>query len=92
VIEPLQTKAERVFRISILPVGLSVENGIDSTARKFFRDFGIAKLMRRSNFAKTKGVSSFELFSFIFLLVFTGKNLYRTFQMRRAEVPVTATP
>jgi len=43
--------------------------------------------MKKSNFTKTKGASCFQIFRFIFLLVFTGKNLYRTLQLHQDEIP-----
>lgn len=72
---------------SILPENAMFENDIDTTARRFFSDLGICKLMRNSNFKKTKGASCFQIFRFIFLLVFTGKNLYRTLQLHYDEMP-----
>ena len=61
---------------SILPENQAVENQIDH----FFRRYQIGKLLHKTNFAKEKGFSCLFLFRFIFLLVFTGKNLYRTLQ------------
>lgn len=72
---------------SILPDNSTFENEIDTTAQKFFKDLGISKLMKISNFTKTKGISCFQILRFIFSLVFTGKNLYRNLQMHRDEIP-----
>jgi len=71
---------------SILPNYSLFENEIDTTARKFFKDLGISKLMKKSNFTKTKGTSCFQVFCFIFSLIFTGKNLYRTLQLHHDEM------
>jgi hypothetical protein len=65
---------------SILPGTYSNENQLESQISKFFRQHNIGNLLRRSNFGKHKGFSCFHLFRFVFMLAFTGKNLYRTLQ------------
>ena len=37
----------------------------------------IGKLLRKSNISKSCGVSAYEIFQFLLLLVFQGKNLFR---------------
>jgi hypothetical protein len=44
----------------------------------FMLQNNIAKYLKKSNFIKEKGIPVDEIFKFIFSLVFTGKNLYRT--------------
>lgn len=44
----------------------------------FISKNNIAKYLEKSNFKKEKGMTVLEIFTFIFSLVFTGKNLYRT--------------
>ncbi len=73
--------------MSILPERLHFENQIQSTTSRFFHTLGLRKILRQSNFSKTKGVSCFDIFSFIFSLVFTGKNLYRIFEAEQHSVP-----
>jgi len=65
---------------SILPGTCSNENQLESQISKFLKQYNIGNLLRRSNFGKDKGFSCFYLFKFVFMLVFTGKNLYRTLQ------------
>lgn len=65
---------------SILPDQYTVEKQIQSKVDWFFSKNEIGKMLRRSNFGKEKGFSCLYVFRFIFLLVFTGKNLYRTLQ------------
>ncbi len=72
---------------SILADKLYFEKQINSTANRFFHSLGVRKLMQRSNFSKTKGIACFDIFSFMFSLVFTGKNLYRTVQMEGNTIP-----
>jgi hypothetical protein len=57
------------------------ENPVEDTVFRFFKEFSVAKTLRKSNCNKERGVSPIEVFKFIFSLVFSGKNLYRTFQL-----------
>lgn len=41
------------------------------------KELQIGKLLHKSNIRKARGFSAFEVFQFLFLLVFQGKNLYR---------------
>ena len=65
---------------TILPDQYAVEKQFASRVDIFLSKHGIGKTLRRSNFQKEKGFSCLELFKFVFLLVFNGKNLYRTLQ------------
>jgi hypothetical protein len=65
---------------SILPDQYAVEKQFNSRMDNFFTKYEIGKTLRYSNFQKAKGFSCLDLFKFIFLLVFSGKNLYRTLQ------------
>lgn len=59
---------------------VSQKDEIQNHASKFIKKYQIGKIMKRSNFHKDKGLSCIVLFRFIFMLVFTGKNLYRFLQ------------
>jgi len=65
---------------SILPEQYEVEKQFNSRVNNFLSKYKIGKILKNSNFCKQKGISCFIIFKFIFLLVFTGKNLYRTLQ------------
>lgn len=65
---------------SILPEQYEIEKQFNPRVDNFLSKYEIGKILRCSNFHKQKGFSCFELFKFIFLLVFTGKNLYHTLQ------------
>ena len=65
---------------SILPEQYEIEKQLNSRVDDFMSKYEVGKILRRSNFLKEKGFSCLCLFNFIFLLVFTGKNLYRTLQ------------
>lgn len=50
------------------------------TPNKFsdaIKELQIGKLMRKSNITKSCGISAYEVFQFLLLLVFQGKNLFR---------------
>ena len=55
---------------------VSCENQI----HQFFLNQKIGNLLKRSNIDKEKGISPAAVFRVLFTLVFTGKNLYRTFE------------
>ena len=55
-------------------------NANDHTENQFFhplKELQIAKLLHKSNITKSCGVSAYEVFQFLLLLVFLGKNLFR---------------
>lgn len=41
------------------------------------KELQIGKLLRNSNITKSCGVSAYEVFQFLLLLVFQGRNLFR---------------
>lgn len=52
----------------------------ENTQNKFSKaisELQIGKLLRKSNITKSCGVSAYEVFQFLLLLVFQGKNLFR---------------
>lgn len=55
-------------------------NDFENTSRTFssvIKELQIAKILRKSNVVKSCGVSAYEVFQFLLLLVFQGKNLFR---------------
>ena len=61
------------------------EKQFKSTIDRFFKKNKINALLKQSNFSKEKGVPCGSIFKFIFLLVFTGKNLFRTLDSKNIE-------
>ena len=53
------------------------------------RELQIGKLLRRSNITKSCGVSAYEVFQFLVLLVFQGKNLFRFLNSKRKDQAVS---
>ena len=54
-------------------------NEIFNTLNSNFKKLQITQLLKQSNFNKERGFLVTSVFRYIFLLVFSGKNLYRTF-------------
>ena len=54
-----------------------------------FSDLGIARLLRKAGIRKACGYSAYEVFQFLFLLVFQGKNLFRFLNSTRGSAAVS---
>ncbi|UJF35900.1 IS4 family transposase [Paenibacillus hexagrammi] len=66
--------------MSIVSNPSASEQQLTSKVDHFLSQHRISKLLKQSNFIKECGFTCFELFKFIFLLVFSSKNLYQTLQ------------
>ena len=67
-------------------------NQNDHTPNAFsnaFKELQIGKLMRKSNIKKSCGVSAYEVFQFLLLLVFQGKNLFRFLNSKHKDQAVS---
>ena len=53
------------------------------------RDLQIGKLLRSSNITKSCGVSAYEVFQFLLMLVFQGRNLFRFLNSKRKDLAVS---
>ena len=56
------------------------------------KELQIGKLLRKSNISKSCGVSAYEIFQFLLLLVFQGKNLFRFLNSKRKDQAVSKIP
>lgn len=65
---------------SILPKNHQIEKEFQTKIDTFFKQCHLSKLLKQSNFQKQAGFSCLHIFRFIFMLVFTGKNLFRMLQ------------
>ncbi|SHK01210.1 Transposase DDE domain-containing protein [Hathewaya proteolytica DSM 3090] len=54
-----------------------------------FKEIEIGKLMRKSNITKACGISAYEVFQFLLLLVFQGKNLFRFLNSKHKDRAVS---
>lgn len=67
-------------------------NKNDHTPNKFshaLKELQIGKLLRKSNITKSCGVSAYEVFQFLLLLVFHGKNLFRFLNSKHKDQAVS---
>lgn len=61
---------------TILPENHQIEKEINTSIDTFFKQNGLGKLLKQSNFHKQAGFSCTYILRFIFMLVFTGKNMF----------------
>lgn len=64
----------------------------DHTSNEFsktIKELKIGKLLRKANITKSCGIPAFEVFQFLLLLVFQGKNLYRFLNSKHKEQAVS---
>lgn len=67
-------------------------NQNDHTQNKFsiaMKELQIGKLLRKSNITKSCGISSYEVFQFLLMLVFQGKNLFRFLNSKHKDLAVS---
>lgn len=67
-------------------------NEFENTQNTFsdaIKEFQIRKLLRQSNIRKSCGVPAFEVFQFLILLVFQGKNLFRFLNSKHKDEAVS---
>lgn len=67
-------------------------NQNENTQNKFsyaVKELKIGKLLRKSNITKNCGIPAFEVFQFLLLLVFQGKNLFRFLNSKHKEQAVS---
>ena len=67
-------------------------NQNDHTQNKFseaMKELQIGKLLRKSNITKACGIPAYEVFQFLLLLVFQGKNLFRFLNSKHKDQAVS---
>ena len=62
------------------------DKSISKICEGFVKRFRINHLLRASNATKEKGVPAYEIFAFLFGLVFTGKSLYALIENYREKI------
>lgn len=50
-----------------------------------FKELKLGKLLRKSGVRKAQGASAYDVFQFLLLLVFQGKNLFRFLSSKHKE-------
>lgn len=64
----------------------------ENTQNRFsyaIRELQIGKMLRKANITKACGISAYEVFQFLLLLVFQGKNLFRFLNSKRKDQAVS---
>ena len=59
---------------------------------KVIKELRLGELLRKSNITKNCGIPAFEVFQFLLLLVFQGKNLFRFLNSKHKEQAVSKNP
>ena len=65
---------------------------IENTQNQFsnaVKELQIGKILRKANIKKSCGVSAYEVFQFLLLLVFQGKNLFRFLNSKHKDLAVS---
>lgn len=65
---------------------------IENTQNQFsnaIKELQIGKILRKANIKKSCGVSAYEVFQFLLLLVFQGKNLFRFLNSKHKDLAVS---
>ncbi|EGL82542.1 hypothetical protein CathTA2_1984, partial [Caldalkalibacillus thermarum TA2.A1] len=70
--------------MSIVPNSSASDQQLLSRVDRFFKEQRIGSLLKKSNFVKECGWTCLALFKFLFLLVFSKKNLYQALQKKDA--------
>lgn len=63
----------------------NIQNQFSAT----FRELQLGKLLRKANITKNRGIPAFEVFQFLLLLVFQGKNLFRFLNSKHKDQAVS---
>jgi hypothetical protein len=72
---------------TIIPQISFEEKQTESSIKHFLKEFHVGNILMQSNFYKMKGFSCVAVFQFIFILIFNGKNLFRTIDSNSVENP-----
>ena len=62
------------------------EKEFNSKIDYFFKNFQFIKIFYKSNFIKQKGFKIIDILKYLFMLIFTGKNHYRTFSNKDRSI------
>ncbi len=75
-----------MFSMNPIISNTNTEKKFNFTINRFFKDNKVNSLLRQSNFRKERGFSCNLIFKFIFMLIFTGKNLFRTLDTSNTKI------
>lgn len=79
------TPKKGMFLMNSIISNNSKDRQFNFTIDKFFKNNKIGHILKQCNFCKEKGISCIKVFKFIFMLVFSGKNLFRTLESENSS-------
>lgn len=71
---------------------INQNTGFENTQNQFsnaFKDLQLGKLLRKANITKNCGIPAYEIFQFLLLLVFQGRNLFRFLNSKHRDQAVS---
>ena len=68
---------------------LSPKENIQNQFSHAMKELQFGKLLRKANITKSCGVSAYEVFQFLLLLVFQGKNMFRFLNSKHKDQAVS---
>lgn len=71
----------------IIPDNYYSDKTLIANIDSFFKEYKVSSLLKQSNFSKAKGVSCINVIKYIFIMVFSGKNLYRILESKHNFLP-----
>jgi len=73
--------------MSIIPQDTTTENSFQFTVDTFFKKFKVGSILKHCNAYKVKGIPCIQVFKFLLMLVFTGKNLFMNYESDNFTIP-----
>lgn len=73
--------------MNIIPYDPTDEKQIETNISAFFKEVGLSTILKQSNIRKLRGAGCRIVFTFIFQLIFTGKNLFQLLDSDKYEPP-----
>lgn len=71
----------------IIPESYYLDKTLINNIDHFFKKYKVSSLLKQSNFNKSKGISCTKIIKYIFIMVFSGKNLYRILESKHNFLP-----
>lgn len=72
--------------MSIVSQNMKAENSFNLSVANFFRKFSVGSILKESNAYKEKGIPCVQVFTVLFKLAFTGKNLFMNYETGNPEL------
>lgn len=70
---------------------MKAENRFTMTVENFFKKFSVGSILKEANAYKEKGIPCVQVFKVLFILAFTGKNLFMNYEAESPDIPLLPT-